>query len=59
MERDEIIEYVAEKFNIEPNDDGTYDTNDYDWVAGCNHDGVWLNLALVVDMIQECLDMYL
>ncbi len=56
-ERNDIIRFVAERFNIEPNEDGDWDINDYDWQAGCNHDGVWLNLALVVDMIQEYQDM--
>ena len=32
-ERNDIIRFVAERFNIEPNEDGDWDINDYDWQA--------------------------
>lgn len=50
MERDEIIERLAVHFGIEPNENGKYDLDDYDWQAGCSmgFGGKWLCLAEVV-----------
>ena len=52
MSRESIMEYVADWFNVKPNDDGKYDIHDYDWQAGCYHDGVWLNLEEIVKLIE-------
>ena len=53
MDRQEIMEYVAEYFGIET-EDGEFDINDYDWQAGCyiSHDR-FLNLAEVVKCIES------
>ena len=56
MTREEIIACVAERFGIEPNEDGRYDTNDYDWQSGCYMNGRWFCLAKVVDMIEEIVE---
>ena len=55
MEREEIMEMVAEWFEIEPDEDGTYNIDDYDWTAGCSmgRDRKWLCLAEVVRMIES------
>lgn len=53
MTREDIMEYVAEHFEIEPNEDGSYDINDYDWQSGCYHNEHWLCLAEVVDLIEK------
>ena len=60
MSRDEIVETVAEFFDIDiddisKDDDGHYDIhNDYDFQAGCSlGGGKWLNLANVVRCIEE------
>ena len=55
MTRDEIVKAVAEYWHIRPNDDGKFDTADYDWQAGCSKKGKWFCLAEVVDMIEEML----
>lgn len=36
-------EIVAKQFNIEPEEDGEYDTSSYDWEAGCYCNGVWIS----------------
>lgn len=53
MDRQEIMKILADRFNIKPNKDGSYDINSYDWQAGSYLNGVWLNLAEVVDCIEE------
>lgn len=56
MTREMIIEYVGEWFNAETHDDNGNPVdiyNDYDWQAGCNHDGIWLNLAEIVDLVEH------
>ena len=53
MERQKIMEYLAEYFYIEPNEDGEFDINDYDWQAGCYTNGKWFSLAEVVKCIEQ------
>ena len=54
MDREEIMERVAEWFGIEPNEDGSYDIEDYDWQAGCYiNGGKFLNLEQVVMCIER------
>ena len=55
MDREEIIERLAEYFGIEPDENGEYDLNDYDWQAGASmgYGGMWLNLANVVEALTE------
>lgn len=48
MKKEEVIEALAEYFDIEPNEDGEYDLNDYDWEAGCKSNGQWFSLKEVV-----------
>ena len=61
MDRQEIIECVAHWFGIEP-DEGyyDYDTNSYNWQAGCylsgSTNGTFLNLAEVVDCIEDMME---
>lgn len=46
MERQEIMEALAQWFGIEPNENGEFDIDDYDWQAGCYvNGGRWLILA--------------
>ena len=52
MNRQSIMEYVAEWFGIEPNEDGSFDINDYDWQAGCYHGHKFLNLEEIVKLIE-------
>ena len=52
MTREEIMEALAEWFGIEPNEDGEYDIEDYDWQAGCYMNRNWLSLAEVVKCIE-------
>lgn len=56
MTREEIMEYVAEQFGIEPNEDGEHDIRDYDWISGCYINGKWLCLAKVVKMIENIVE---
>ena len=55
MDRDDIIEKLAFYFEIEPNEEGKYDLDDYDWQAGCsfNGSGIWLNLANIVEALAD------
>lgn len=53
MSRQEIMEYLAEWFGIEPDEDGEYDINDYDWQAGCYMNHKWFSLAEVVQCIES------
>ena len=55
MDREEIIERLAEYFEIEPDDNGEYNLNSYDWQAGAytGHGDIWLNLANVVDALAD------
>jgi len=52
MSKEEIVRYVAEWFGIEPNEDGTFDLDDYDWTSGCYMNGNWFCLAEVVGCIE-------
>lgn len=52
MERDEIIEALADYFGIEPNEEGEYDLDDYDWQSGCSFNGRWMNLATIVEILS-------
>ena len=52
MERQEIMKMLADWFRIEPDEDGTYDIDDYDWQAGCYKNGNWFSLAEVVKCIE-------
>ena len=56
MDREEIINALAEYFGIEPSEDGEYDLTDYDWTAGCRFaygSDRWLSLANVVKALTE------
>lgn len=53
MSRQEIMEKVASYFDIEPNDEGEFDINDYEWQAGSyNSKGKWISLAELVYCIE-------
>lgn len=57
MERNEIMEYVADYFGIE--NDGNIDS--YTWNAGCSIESSkdkWLTLAEVVECIENLIDDY-
>lgn len=52
MDRQEIIEALAVRFGIEPNEEtGEYDLEDYDWQSGCYINGEWLSLAEIVNCL--------
>lgn len=53
MDRDDIIERLATWFHIDPNEDGEYDLQSYDWQSGCSFNGRWLNLATIVELLEE------
>lgn len=55
MNRQEIMEVLANWFGIEPDGDGNFDINDYDWQAGCYCNGKWLSLAEVVKCMEVLL----
>lgn len=57
MTHEEIIKAVAEFYNVEPDENGGYNVSDYDFTAGCSlGNGLWLNLASVVDCIEEIME---
>lgn len=53
MDKQKIMEYVAEWFDVEPDEEGKFDIQDYNWQAGCYHNHVWLNLAEIVSLIKH------
>lgn len=55
MDRQEILEALVNyNLNTEPDDNGEYDINSYDFQSGCyiNRE-VWLNLASVVSFVEQ------
>lgn len=64
MTRAEMIEALATYFKIEPNENGEYDLNSYDWQCGGNiqtfHNGeaeyTWMSLANVVEALEDYCD---
>lgn len=56
MTREQIMEAVAEWFGIDPNDDGKFDIDDYDWQSGCYMNHTWFNLAEVVRCIESIVE---
>lgn len=48
MTREELIEALAEYFGIEPDDNGEYNLNSYDWESGCYFNHQWFSLKEVV-----------
>ena len=56
--KQEIIEALAREYHIEPNEDGTYNLNDYDWQAGCYAGHTWLSLANIVYTLADALEHY-
>ena len=56
MTKEEIIEFVAERFGIQHDeDDGKYHLRDGDWKTGCYVNGEWLCPATVVSLIAEAM----
>lgn len=53
MERQEIMEVLAEYYGIESNENGEYDIEDYDWQAGCYTNGRWMSLGEIVKIIEQ------
>lgn len=53
MDRQEIMEMLAGWFEIEPDENGEYDINDYDWQSGCYMNHKWFSLAEVVKCIES------
>lgn len=61
MKREEIMKAVADWFEVEPNEDGKYDIDDYDWTSGCSMGGSgtpWLCLASVVRCFESIIYEY-
>lgn len=52
LNKEEIMEYVAPYFGIEP-EDGKFDINDYDWQSGCYCNRRWLSPSIIVEIIQD------
>lgn len=52
MTRQEIVEKVAEFYEVEPNEES------YDFMSGVilKESGLWLNLSSVTDCIEEILE---
>lgn len=50
---DDIVEEAGAWFELEPGEDGTYDTDSYDFQAGCKFGNMWLTLSSAVDCIDE------
>ena len=53
MTKQDIRESVAARFGIQADEEGRYDMTDYDWQSGCYINGVWLCLAVVVELIED------
>ena len=60
MDRQEIMEKVANYFGIKPDEDGEYDISSYEWTAGCYTNGKnwcgeasWMSLAEFVRCIEQ------
>ena len=51
--RDEIMEALASRFDIEPEEDGKWDIEGYDWQSGCYIGNKWFCLAEVVSFVEE------
>lgn len=58
MDREDIMQEIAEYFHIEPNDEGEYDIESYNWQAGCYIDSTWFSPAEVVYCIEEIINRY-
>lgn len=52
MSRQEIMEMLADWFHVDPDENGEYDINDYDWQSGCSFNGEWLCLAEIVECLE-------
>ena len=43
-------------------DNGNYDTGNYDWVSGCYHNGTWVSIGSFVDfgmdLIRDLVDCW-
>lgn len=55
MSMKEIIERLADAYGIEPDEDGFYDLDDYDWRSGCGFSRGWnfLSLKNVVEALVD------
>ena len=62
MNRDDVIQYVAERFGIELEDrNGEYNLDTYEWQAGCytgnrdpyNDENIWLSVAKIVEIMDD------
>lgn len=58
MDEKKLKKYIADWFGVEPDEDGEYDTSDYDWTAGCSfgYGGKWLSLGEVLECMKDALD---
>lgn len=55
--REMVMEALANYFGIEPDEDGTYDINSYDFTSGCylNRDQ-WLSLKEIVYCMEDFIE---
>ena len=58
IEKRDIIEYIAQHFGFEADENGNYDLHDYDWEAGCyagRRDGeaIWMSAAEFVRIFDD------
>ena len=53
MDRQILMEYIAERFGIEADEDGKYNICGYDWQSGCYIGHEWFCLAEVVYLFED------
>lgn len=53
MDIENVIKALAEWYRIDPDENGEYNLNDYDWQSGCSKNGRWLCLAEVVECLEN------
>ena len=53
MDKNEIIEKLADAYSIERNEEGEYDLSDYSWQSGCYLNHEWFSLAEVVNILSD------
>ena len=56
--REMVMEALANYYNIEPDEDGEYDINSYDWQSGCSFHGSdrWLTLSDIVYCMEDFIE---
>lgn len=58
IERKEIMRAIAEWFGVEADENGDYDIDSYDWVAGCSQ-GSWDKPWITLGEFVHCMESFL